>query len=197
LSERRQRRHEGIDMKAMAFALAALAAVGMGRAADAAFFAADPGDTFSITDGDGVVMTQITPRFAPFSQSFFFTYVGPGATPPDGNASNLVLQVGINVLTTIEDMVVTILDGATEVSSTTIPVGALNVPLATIAGFTAGTEYEVRVTGLSTTIGGGAYSVGVAFGRVVPLPAAALLMLTGLGALGVGYHVRKRRAPTA
>ena len=184
-------------MKAMAFALAALTAVGMSRAADAAFFPADPGDSFSITDGDGVVMTRITPRFAAISDSFSFTYVGSGVTPPDGNASNLVLQVGINVLTTIEDMIVTILDGATVVSETAVPVGALNVPLASIAGFSAGTAYEVRVTGLSTTIGGGAYSVGVAFGRVVPVPAAALLMLTGMGALGVGYGIRRRRRVAA
>lgn len=180
-------------MKHLAVAFAMLLALGTGRAADAAFFAVDPGDSQDITDGDGVVMTRITPRFATFSDSFFFTYTGSGVTPPDGNASNLVLQVGLNVLTTIDDMIVTILDGATVVSTTPVAVGALNTSLAAIAGFTANTEYEVKVEGFASTIGGGAYSVGIAFGKVVPLPGALALMLTGVGALGVGYGIRRRR----
>lgn len=185
-------------MKLAALLGAMVVSLALASPAGAVFFAADPGDSITMTDGDGVVMTRFTPGFLPIEESFSFTYDGPGALPPVGNGSNLVLEVGPSQLTEITGMVVTITGAVSGlVSTTAIPIGAENVLLAAFASFSAGEVYTLTVTGDATSVGGGAYSVGLAFGKVVPVPAGLVLLASGLGVLGLGHKLRRRRMAAA
>jgi hypothetical protein len=157
----------------------AMSAFGAANAAVVNLTTSPSGPTLSGGDLGVIPFTVQSSGF--FTDNFYFT-LAPTASKLDSNVTNIALAgFGFTSLTAKLFNYTT---------STAVPGGTgLNFSL---SSHTGGDTYDLQVSGTPWTTAGGIFSGAV---RVVPIPAAAWLLISGLA--GIGAMARRRKSEAA